>query len=153
MLCAPASRRVLPFSLAHTDALGCRHIPHASYECPMQSILAPRNTPWRIVSAEGCYPRVALCHALCPVRLSLITRGDESAMIFERLGVFFRTFLQVGSDFVENVFRPVSGGLRSRFWPSRGRCRHSRVSYLPQRRICCSSSSRAFLARDADPPS
>jgi hypothetical protein len=27
------------------------------------------------------------------------------------------------------------------------------VSYLPQRLICCSSSSRAFLARDADPPS
>ena len=27
------------------------------------------------------------------------------------------------------------------------------VRHLPQRRICCSSSSRAFLARDADPPS
>ena len=29
----------------------------------------------------------------------------------------------------------------------------TRVSYLLQRRICCSSPSRAFLARDADPPS
>ena len=30
---------------AHGDALGCRHIPLASYECTIYRILAPRNTP------------------------------------------------------------------------------------------------------------
>src|SRR5215213_1841385 len=51
----------LPFSLAHTDARGCRHIPNACYECTIHCILASRNTLWRIVVAEGLCLRLAFC--------------------------------------------------------------------------------------------
>jgi hypothetical protein len=44
---------------------------------------------------------------------ALLPRGDESAMIFERVGIFFRLFLEtlfeLGVTFAENVASPPVG--------------------------------------------
>src|SRR5215204_1512647 len=43
-------------AIAHTDALGCRHIPNACYDCNIHRIPELRNTPWRKLSTERwCY--------------------------------------------------------------------------------------------------
>jgi hypothetical protein len=97
----------------------CKHIPNVCYEYAIQCLLAPRNTPLRISSAEGICLRVALAHAL--LMPALLPVGDESAMNSEGMGTFFSTnllfsatFFRVGSELRRERGSPVSGSLRSR---------------------------------------
>src|SRR5215216_1261694 len=108
------------------NALGCWHVPSACYECTIRWILVPRNTLWRVISADGrCPPR---CFASRSLSLShmpaLLPVADESAMNVEGLGavistyfLFFVAFLRVGSKVRRERGCPVSGGLRSHIGP------------------------------------
>jgi hypothetical protein len=120
----------LPFSLAHTDALACKHIPSACYECTIHWIISPRNTPWRI-SPQGTVP--PCCFALRALFMpALLGKGDESAMNFEGLGGPFRDiycfpkhFCALGANVAENRREYMYAELKiSELYSSRGRKRN-----------------------------
>jgi hypothetical protein len=81
---------------AHTDALGCRHIPNACYECTLHGILAPRNTPWRIFFAEAD-ASVLLCvmRSLMPALLPIFEGPDFPYSTYLS---FCAAYLRIESD-------------------------------------------------------
>jgi hypothetical protein len=74
---------------------------------------SPTQYPLEDAYADGRCLRVALRYTLSLLMPALLPRGDESAMISERVGVLFRpfleTFFELGVTFAENVTAPPVG--------------------------------------------
>ena len=104
---APPPRDGFALLAAHKDALTCRHISSACYECTIFCLPAPRNTP-RKISPHLDDASVLLCVTRFP--LALLPSSDESAMNFEDLGIPFRAnycfpqhFCESRANVAENI--------------------------------------------------